>query len=46
MKINLFASETGYYELDRGDFEELSGPSPNIRVKIGYTITLRSNPLN
>merc|ERR1711937_599702 len=39
MKVNLFASETGYYELDRGDFEELSGPSPDIRVKIGDTIT-------
>jgi len=39
MTVNVFSSETGYYELDRGDFEPLSGPSPDISVKINDVIT-------
>eukprot|EP00592_Proboscia_alata_P009626 CAMPEP_0194355128 /NCGR_PEP_ID=MMETSP0174-20130528/3109_1 /TAXON_ID=216777 /ORGANISM="Proboscia alata, Strain PI-D3" /LENGTH=64 /DNA_ID=CAMNT_0039124305 /DNA_START=19 /DNA_END=209 /DNA_ORIENTATION=+ len=35
MKINPYTSETGYYELDRGDSYTLSGPSPDITVKVG-----------
>jgi len=39
MSLDYFASETGYYNLDRGDFEDTSGSSPDITVKIGQTIT-------
>jgi len=39
MSLDFFASETGYYNLDRGDFEVTSGSSPDITVKIGQTIT-------
>merc|ERR1712176_1464244 len=39
MSVDLFASETGYYNLDRGDFEDTEGSSPTITVKIGQTIT-------
>merc|ERR1719162_1448924 len=39
MTVNVFTSETGYYELNRGDFETLEGPSPDIKVKIGDKIT-------
>lgn len=39
MSIDHFAGETGYYNLDRGSFEALSGPSPTITAKIGQTIT-------
>jgi len=39
MSVDLFASETGYYNLDRGDFEDTEGSSPPITVKIGQTIT-------
>jgi len=39
MSVDLFAGETGYYNLDRGDFETLSGSSPTITAKIGQTLT-------
>merc|ERR1719375_53690 len=42
MKMNFFASETGYYE-----FEGHTGPSPEITVKIGETITFdQTDPSN
>jgi len=39
MSLDLHASETGYYNLNRGDYEETVGSSPAITVKIGQTIT-------
>jgi len=39
MSIDIFASETGYYNLDRGNFETLTGSSPTITAKIGQTLT-------
>ena len=42
MKMNFFASETGYYE-----FEGHTGPSPEITVKIGETVTFdQTDPSN
>jgi hypothetical protein len=47
MTLDFFASETGYYNLDRGDFEDTSGPSPTITAKIGQTLTWdQSDPSN
>jgi len=47
MSVDLFASETGYYNLDRGDYEDISGPSPTITAKIGQTLTFdQSDPTN
>ena len=47
MSVDLFASETGYYNLDRGDYEDTSGPSPTITAKIGQTLTFdQSHPTN
>jgi len=39
MSLDFFASETGYYNLDRGAFEKTDGSSPDITVTIGQTIT-------
>jgi plastocyanin len=42
MSMNLFASETGYYE-----FKGHTGPSPEIEVKIGQTIVFdQTDPTN
>jgi plastocyanin len=42
MSVNVFTGETGYYELEGHD-----GPSPEITVKIGETITFdQSDPSN
>lgn len=38
MSIDFYASETGLYNLDRGD-SSTDGPSPDLTVKIGQTIT-------
>jgi len=47
MSLDYEASETGYYNLDRGDFEETVGSSPDITVKIGQTITFdQTDPTN
>jgi hypothetical protein len=47
MSLDFFASETGYYNLDRGDFEDTQGSSPDIHVKIGQTITFdQTHPTN
>jgi len=39
MSVDIFAGETGYYNLDRGDFETLTGSSPTITAKIGQKLT-------
>jgi len=47
MSVDLFAGETGYYNLDRGDFESTSGPQPTITAKIGQTLKFdQSDPTN
>ena len=47
MSLDMFASETGYYNLDRGDYEDTTGPSPTITAKIGQTLTFdQSDPSN
>lgn len=38
MTVDYHASETGYYNLDRGDYEDTSGSSPTITVKVGQTV--------
>jgi len=45
MSIDLHASETGYYNLDRGGYENTAGSSPDITVKIGQTITFDQTDL-
>jgi len=39
MSLDLYAGESGYYKLDRGDFETLDGVSPDITIKVGQKIT-------
>ncbi len=47
MSVDLFAGETGYYNLDRGSFETIDGPSPTITAKIGQTLTFdQTDPTN
>lgn len=47
MSVDIFAGETGYYNLDRGNFETLTGSSPTITAKIGQTITFdQTDPTN
>ena len=47
MSVDVHASETGYYNLDRGTFESTDGPSPTITVKLGQTITFdQTHPTN
>lgn len=38
MSVDIFAGESGYFNLDRGDFEVLTGSSPTITAKIGQTL--------
>jgi hypothetical protein len=47
MSVDLFAGETGYYNLDRGSFEATPGSSPTITAKIGQTLTFdQTDPTN
>ena len=47
MSLDMFASETGYYNLDHGDYEDTSCLSPTTTAKIGQTLTFDlSDPSN